>query len=276
VELAFRRLLGTEEVPHDSLGATPFTDPDRYDIAIGGRHCDIKSFSILQKKRISQINKYPHSLLEAQALVPADQINTEKLIDDDIYVFAFLNSLVTPNRQTLIQALTAKQPVYLIHALPKTWSHPKQDKNIGQLIIKSDFDERLKLELGGLDVDQKFFTEQVMLEPRVRTRLKGEFRTLSYLYCPQLPTGILGVHSTNRDETHLINPAEWGNIWVYGMQIYFVGYMTRGDFKEKAFRLPAGSRVFQYARTRTDNFSMPIGELRPLGDLFTRAKSWKR
>jgi hypothetical protein len=276
VELAFRRLLGTKNIPHDSLGTTPFTDPDRYDIAIGGRRCDIKSFSIQQKKRISQINKFPRTLLDAQALVPADQIKTEKLIDDDIYVFSFLNALITPNRQTLIQALDAHQPAYLIHALPKDWSRAKQGKIIGQIIVKSDFDERLKLEFGGLDTDQKFFTEQVMLEPKVRTRLKSKFHTLSYLYCPKIPTGILGVYGTQKDETHLVNPAEWGNIWVYGMQIYFVGYMTRGEFREKAFRLPAGSRVFQYPRTRTENFSLPIGDLHPLVDLFSRAQSWQK
>ena len=67
VELAFKRHLNQQEIPHDMLGSTPFTDPDHYDLSIGGRRCDIKSFMLTQKERISQVRKTPHLLLEAQA-----------------------------------------------------------------------------------------------------------------------------------------------------------------------------------------------------------------
>ena len=36
VELAFRRYLSQQNIPFDVKGATPFTDPDRYDVALGG------------------------------------------------------------------------------------------------------------------------------------------------------------------------------------------------------------------------------------------------
>ena len=58
-ELAFRRLLVQEEVPHDVLGATHFTEPDRYDIALGGRRCDLKGYVLSQKRKISQIRRQP-------------------------------------------------------------------------------------------------------------------------------------------------------------------------------------------------------------------------
>jgi hypothetical protein len=58
------------------------------------------------------------------------------------------------------------------------------------------------------------------------------------------------------------------------MQIILAGYMTRGEFRRRARPLPAGSRVLQYPRTRTENMSLPIGELRPLGDLLERVKEW--
>ena len=50
VELASDRYLNHEEVTHNMLGSTPFTDSDQYDIAIGGRRCDIKSFMLTQKE----------------------------------------------------------------------------------------------------------------------------------------------------------------------------------------------------------------------------------
>jgi len=46
VELAFRRHLSQQDIPYDVKGATPFTDPDRYDVSLGGHRCDIKSFII--------------------------------------------------------------------------------------------------------------------------------------------------------------------------------------------------------------------------------------
>jgi len=276
VELAFRRYLGANNIPHDNLGATPFTDPDRYDIAIGGRRCDIKSFMITQKQRIRQINTNPSSLLEAQALVPTDQMASDQLTDDDIYVFAFLKALVTPNQHLLKQALEANQLVFLIHALPKPWSRPSQNRSLGILVLKSDIDQQIKLELGGQDAERKFLTEQIILEPRQRTLIQKDFHAVSYLNAPQLPDGVIGVHSPILGDTQLVRPSDWGNIWVYGMKIIYAGYMTRGEFRKTAFRIPAGSRVFQYAQTRTENFSLPIGKLHPLGELFSRAKSWSR
>ena len=74
----------------------------------------------------------------------------------------------------------------------------------------------------------------------------------------------------------MIEPMEWGNIWVYGMRIIFTGFITRGEFRKEAFRLPIGSRVFQYARTRTENLALPIQRLQPLRRLFDQAKNWSQ
>ena len=49
VALAFIRHLNHFQIPHEMLVSTPFTDPDHYDIAIGGRRCNINSFMLTQK-----------------------------------------------------------------------------------------------------------------------------------------------------------------------------------------------------------------------------------
>jgi hypothetical protein len=274
VELAFKRRLNNEEIPHDMLGSTPFTDPDHYDIAIGGRRCDIKSFMLTQKKRIRKIRKAPQQLLEAQALVPVDQMKNEHLTDDDIYIFAFLTALLTPNQAALKKAVDAGQPVYMIHALPKKWARPDKWGNLGELAVKSNMATNLKLELGGQDENHKFQSEHLILPPQTRVAAKLDFSALSYLYTPNFPDGTIGLHSTAMDETYLVEPLEWHNIWVYGMDIIFGGYMTRGEFRQHAARLPAGSHVFQYPQTRTENYALPIKALYPLNALFERAKSW--
>src|SRR6266540_6212568 len=73
VELAFRRYLSEYEIPFDVKGATPFTNPDRYDVSLGGRRCDIKSFLITYRGQISDMRQNPQIVLDAPALVPSDQ-----------------------------------------------------------------------------------------------------------------------------------------------------------------------------------------------------------
>src|SRR5512135_130594 len=46
VELAFRRHLGEQGIPFDVRSSTPFTDPDRYDVSLGGHRCEVKCFLI--------------------------------------------------------------------------------------------------------------------------------------------------------------------------------------------------------------------------------------
>ncbi|MFQ5616991.1 MAG: hypothetical protein ACE5GO_11110, partial [Anaerolineales bacterium] len=256
VELAFRRHLADEGVPHDLLGATPFTEPDRYDIALGGRRCDIKSYMLRQKEMIRQIRAEPEKLLIAHALVPVDQLESDHLHNEDLYIFAFLAALITPNQADLDRALAAEQPVFLIHPFPKHWARPPHWRPLGNLVMKSDLSEPIELEIGGQGSERTFNVENVRLPPRERVRLESSWHAVSYLSVPQLPPGRVGVHSPILSETYIIQPHEWGNIWVYGMEITLAGYMTRGEFRRRGKRLPKGSRVFQYPRTRTDNMAV--------------------
>jgi hypothetical protein len=272
VELGFQRYLNNCKIRHDMLGATPFTDPDHYDIAIGERHCDIKSYILTQKDRIRLIRREPDQLLDAQALVPCDQITSNHLHDEDIYIFAFLTALMTPNQDMLIKAVDAGQPFHLIHAFPKAWARSKKWSSLGRLVIKSNTSTPIKIELGGQDEENKIQIEQIILHPQKRVKSKSTFFALNYLHTHNMPDGTIGVHSSKLDTTYLVDPMAWGNIWVYGMDIVFSGYITRGEFRQKAQRLPAGSHTFQYNRTRTDNFSLPFRQLHPINELISKAK----
>ncbi len=274
VELAFRRHLSQNDIPHDNLGATPFTDPDRYDISIGGRRCDIKSYLLIHKDQISGIRRNPAQLLEAQTLVPEDQIAASHLNDEDLYIFAFTTALLTPNQETLQKAQAADQPIFLIHTLPKLWARPEKWVPLGALALKSDCSSQIKIELGGLGPDHKTISEHKKLQPGIRLTSEKDFHALHYIHTPDLPDGPVGIHSPVLKETLIIDPLDWGNIWVYGMEIIFAGYITRGEFRKTAKKIPAGSRVFQYPRTSTPNYSLPIAKLHPLGKLFENAQNW--
>ena len=103
-----------------------------------------------------------------------------------------------------------------------------------------------------------------------------DFYTLTHMSIAGIPDGVVGIHSQRLGETYLIEPAQWGNIWVYGMEVILFGYLTYAEFRRRARRLPEGSQVLQYSRTRTENMALPMGELKPVTDLFTRVRNWAK
>jgi hypothetical protein len=275
VELAFRRHLGEQDIPFDVKGATPFTDPDRYDVSLGGRRCDIKSFLITHRRQISSMHRDPGVTLKAPALVPLDQHNADGRSDNDLYLFAFLTGIIAASQEDLKKAEQARQPRCLVHVMPDAWGKPQAWTPIGPLALKSDSEAPLQVELEGQAEDRSYLTCTVRLPPRTRVPAPDPFYALSCVRVDRLPGARLGVHSPVRKEIHLIQPLEWGNIWVYGMDILLAGYLTRDEFRRRASLIQPGSRVFQYDRTRARNLAVPVADLKPLADLFARVREWE-
>lgn len=274
VELAFRRYLTQLGIPFDIQGATPFTDPDRYDVSLGGHRVDIKSFLITHRDQITALHRDPGLTLEAPALVPLDQFSAEGHSESDLFLFAFLTGLVAASPEDLKKALQAGQPTYLIQTLPAAWTRPKAWVPLGPLVLKSESDETLRLELGGQDARRGFMTESVELEPRTRFELRTGLHSLCYLHSRTQPTRRLGLHSAAREGVYIFEPTGWGDIWVHGMDILLAGWISREEFRRRAVPVREGSRVFQYNRTRTKNLAVPIGSLKPLAKLLEQVKSW--
>jgi len=274
VELAFRRCLTEQGIPFDVLGATPFTDPDHYDVSLGGHRCDVKSFLLSRRTQISQVRRDPGLLLQAAALVPLDQFAAEGHSSQDIYLFAFLLALTAPSQADLQKVILAGRPVYLIHPMPAEWARPKVWLPLEQLALKSECEAPITVEIGGQDAERNFVTAALELPPSQRVAVEQVFCSLAYVQARRRPEVRIGIHSPARGEAYLVQPHGWGNIWVYGMDILLAGYLTHEEFRRKAHVLPAGSRVFQYDQTRTKNLAVPVTELRPLGQLFGRVKEW--
>lgn len=276
VELAFRRALADRGVPFDLHGATPFSDPDRYDLAIAGRRCDLKSFVLDRKSAIRPVHEDPGRLLAAAALVPADQLAAAHR-PDDLYVFAFLTALTAERPEDWRRALQAGQPAALVHPLPARWANPDPWQPLGRLALKCEVAPSshapLELEIGGQTGEHRFQTQDLRLPPGRRVEIRREFYSLAYLRLSTPPPGRLGVSSPALDEVYLAGPEGWGNVWVYGLRIFIAGWMAHGEFRDRARRLPAGSRVLQYDRTRTDNWALPVAELHPLEEFYAAAGS---
>jgi len=275
VELAFRRHLSQQGIPFDVKGATPFTDPDRYDVSLGGHRCDIKSFLISNRGQISSMRTHPELLLKAPALVPLDQYAADGHLEDDLYLFAFMTCLIAASQADLGKVLEAGQPAYLVHTMPKEWTRPQVWQPLGPLALKSESDETLAVEIGGQAEGREFLTRTVVLPPRMRVKIDEPFFALSSAHVHKLPGARVGIHSPAIGEPYIIDPFGWGNIWVYGMEIILTGYIPREEFRRKSSLIQPGSRVFQYSKTRTKNLAVPVADLKPLGRLFEQVKAWE-
>jgi hypothetical protein len=273
VELAFRRWLEAQGVPYDLLGATPFTERDRYDLRLGGRRCDVKSFLVSDRARISALRRDPAALYAAAALVPEDQFHSDSMGEHDIYLFGFLAGLETASRAALEKALAAEQPAYLLRTFEQPgWRGADAWQSLGRLVLKTDSRAPLEVEIGGQDAARAALTQRLRLPGRTRVVTQAEFHALLYLHAPRLPGGTVGVRSPARRETLLVAPGDWTNIWIYGLEVFLAGWLTKGELRQKGRRLLAGASVWQYARTQTDNRAAPVTALRPVAELAELAR----
>lgn len=274
VELALRRHLNQENVPYDVLGSTPFSDPEKFDLSFGGRRVDVRTSLVTDRSRIRQMRHNPQILLGARARLPVEQLELDGLGMHDIYIFAYLAALVTQTRSSLAKAIAAGQPTYLIHSLPPRWAQPQTWQPLGRLALKCDTSHALAVEVGGRDVGGKLLGEKILLQPRTRAELEQPFFSLTYLHAPALPDGQLGLYSVALGKPYLVLPREWTNIWVYGLEVVLLGYLSRREFRDKAERLPLKDSSAETRLRSGDELAVPAAELRPLGELFDQARRW--
>ncbi len=276
VELAFRRYLSQHNISFEVKAAAPFTDRKRYDVFLDGRRCDIKSFFISHRRQISEIRRNPSVLLNAPALVPSDHHARDGHAFTDLYIFAFLTGLTAASQADLRKAIQAKQPHYLVHAMPEKWRRPLTWNPLGRLTLKSESDEELLVEIAGQDEGGEMKRTTISLPPKTKIALDESFHSITWLHVRHLPEGRVGIRCEAMREAHIVSPLEWANLWVYGMDIYLAGFISYEEFGQRAKPLPPNSRAFQYDRTHLKNLSIPISTLKPMWKLFESAAAHPR
>jgi hypothetical protein len=273
VELAFRRYLSEQKISFDIKGALPFTEHERYDVSLGRCRCEVKSFLMSHRGQISQVKRNPQLVLGAPALVASDQHAGDHHSPHDVYLFAFFFGLITETQRDLQKVIDSGQPHYLIHIMPDAWKRPSQWTPLGQLVLKSESDENVTIEIGGQNEGREMRSSTIELPPRTRIQIEDGFFSVGYLHVKSSPGARIGIHSPIRKETYIIDASDWGNIWLYGMDILLAGYMSREEFSRRASFIQSGSRVFQYAATHVKNLAVPMSDLKPLSELLERTKT---
>ena len=275
VELAFRRYLSAKGTPFEIKSALPFSNPDRYEVSLGGHRCQVTTELISRRSLIGAMRRDPGTLLQSPALIPEEQLSAANLTGKEVLVFAFLLGLTATSPDELRKVTAAGQPMYLAHPLRAEWANPSIWSPLGPLALKSECAEPITIEIGGQDAERNFITETLTLAPQKRTTALNNYYSLAYVHAQSLPGARLGIHRPAGKDVYIIQPHEWENIWIYGLEIWLAGYISEQDFRRKAATTFAGSRVFQYSQTRTKNLSVPLRELHALEDLLERVKNWE-
>ncbi len=274
VELAFRRYLGENDIPFIVKNPTAFSEPARYDVSLGGHRCDIHTYLTSKRNQIIAMRSNPALVLRAPALIPEGQFASANHSEHDLNLFAFLLGLTTNSPEEIQKAVNAGQRSYLIHPMQPNWSQPQIWAPLGRLALKSECIQQINIEIGGLDRDRNFIVENVTLDHLQRIYAVNNYYSLVYIHSSMIPDMRIGIHCANKGEPYIIHPHQWGNIWVYGMEIWMGGYMAREEFRRKSSTIFAGSRVFQYSKTQTSTLSVLVCDLHSLEDLFSRVKDW--
>ncbi|HNO95358.1 MAG TPA: hypothetical protein PKJ84_14380 [Anaerolineales bacterium] len=271
VELAFRRYLTQEHVSFEVKASTPFTDRERFDVVLNGHRCDLKPFLISHREQILQIRKNPAVLLDAQALVPSDSHAGDGHSYNDIYLFAFMNGLVAASQADLQKAIEKNQPHYLVYVPSMLLRKPMHWKPLGRLTLRSESAEELIVEVNGQDEAREMKREVISLSPGVNVKLHEVFYSITSLHVRRVPEARIRIHCDALNETLVIAPHDWSNIWVYGMDIFMVGYATYEEMSQRATLLLPNSQTFQYERTHVKNLSLLVSKLKPMQKLLTAA-----
>jgi hypothetical protein len=265
-DLAFRRYLDAERIPHTIQGSLPTADPTSYAVRLGGRRCILKSSLVFDRKAIHNINSQPSEILAHKAEVDVDDLEADPLLDEDLVIFALVPALITRRQSEMERALNAGQSACLIHILPECWSNPLPEAPLGEIAIKSNLPQAIKLQAGGRDPYGKFQEETLVFAPQVRTLLKNPYQSLAYLHTGQPVISQIGFSSPAFKAATIVQPDQWGNIWIYGLEIILAGYLTRAEFRRRgALQV---NEDFNKAVTSGKKKSLPLGELHPLAGLF--------
>jgi hypothetical protein len=274
--LALRRNLAEQGIPFGVLGAAPFSHPPRYDLCLGGHPCNVKNFLITRRVHITLIRKDPALLLKAPALLPLDQFAADGHRPDELYLFAFILGVVAATLADTDRASAAGQPIGMIHPLPKEWAQPALWLPVEKLVLKSECETPISVEIGGQDAGREFVNVRLELPPRQRVPVEQCFHSLAYIQASKRPMARIGLHSPTRGEAYIIPVHGWSNLWVYGMDIFLAGWLCHDEYRRKARVLNAGMHSLQFERTRVKNLLVPVGELNPMRPLLDHVKEWEK
>ncbi len=265
--LALIRYLETRDVRFRIYNLAPFTDPNRSDIVIAGRRCEIRCSLSFQKTKTLTSAHTIGRLMKATALVPKDRIADENLGNEEIFIFSFVSAL----RNNALSGRSNNYE-YMLYKMPESWNRPQNRVPLGLVRISNNSHKKVALEVAGYNNNHELQIEKLEIRPQ-ECGVSGKiFDHLIYLHPDHVPDGAVTVYSTSRDKPLTILPHQWGNIWVYGVHIILCGSITISEVRRRIQGVSGSERKKPRTGLNQQHFRITIRELHPLDELFSEAK----
>lgn len=274
-ELAFRRLLAEYQVPHQMVKNPSFFEQGTYQAAIGGRRCDIVCHLLCERKGIQRLQQQPGSLMQAAVTAAAEKDGSERPAKA-LYIFIFAAASLTLSMQDLHRVVGCGQPYALLYLLPEVWATALKWRPLQRLALENDSDETLSLTLGGLDGKRQALQIELHIPPYTRIAVEEELYVLRYLRAQSAPRAALALHSSAIGKRLLVASHQWHNLWLYGVRLYFAGYLAAAEYRRLVRRFPAGTLMAGGVPSRQEVHAVLVKQLRPLAHLFERARQWQQ
>jgi hypothetical protein len=272
VNLALRRHLVEQRIPFGVQRATPFLDPERYDLQLGGRACELKVYLISRRAQWQALTEDPELALDAPALVPLDRHTTETVRGRDLYLFAFVGAGVGKQAQHGLQANAPDGGAWM-HLIPRTWNSARAQAALGIVALEMSGTESTTLGFVAADLSGAPEEPNVVLATGKSVELERPLLALHGVYSDRRPSGRVLLRAGSGRLVHAIEPSEWHDVRLHGWGIILLGWITRQMFRTSAKLIPPGRRVFQFDRTKTKNLGVAVANLKPVADLLDSVKN---
>jgi len=301
VQKATEYLLKEKRIEFETKDRNKGYEIDRYNIFVNGKKLDIKSnrcgSTFSRSTRVGAI-------LDYSALVPTDQLHSRTFQDEDFYIFAFLlfkrHDLSGYDPRAVISR-PPKDGEWIVHGFwdyeflkPPKWTKEHGTEELGCIEISSSSsrDRGKRFLLGGTMMPRKFQVEKITLNgsnPKFTTA--NDFFQLFFIRSldGNIPNGKITIKCENSKIVEVINPVggfktekvkrktkdeivlvqnDWDDIWLYDPYVYFAGYMTKGDFKDRSEEISRYDKTVKQFEPQTDNNRLLVHKLNPIKQLF--------
>ncbi len=206
-------------------------------------------------------------LQEACAVLPEPQWDAPNGQPEDILVFAWVLALVTRSEEEMARALARGFPAVPAVALPPRWYHLPRPM---QVALKYEGPGGVRVRLYGQAEADGPGVLTLRLPARKRVAVPGQWHGVYLLVAATPPRGRLGVALQPAGWRCVFVPWSWQNLWLYGLEVHLVGYLTRRAFRQQARRI-AGSALQRMGwQAAYPGYAVPATALRSLSDLAAR------
>lgn len=186
---------------------------------------------------------------------------------EDVFVFALVRALVTRNPAEVERALARGLPVAPAVTPPVPWQRLPRPM---QVVLKYEGPGSLTVRLYGLDDQERPKCLVLTLPAGERRVAPDRWRGVQALVAARPPQGRLGLALYPPGWRRVFPPAAWENLWLYGLGVDLLGYLTRRTFQQQARRMAPTEALPLGERPRQAVYALPATALLPLSDLLAR------